>query len=222
MMSCSVAMGRCPAARSSISASPGPWGQSRRSPSRPRKPAPITSWPTGRAWAKHTESYSIAASLIPFFGHGGKTGPGWRRTGHGGDRRLEVRRRHDFSIARPWRADARRPGCSQYQVSSTAFVKFDLTGQPAGQYTVQATAADGTTSQLVQALTVTAPSPTDDAQVYLSPPAGVIPGHQGDLTVNYVNEGNIDTPSPIIEITADHASMQAPGDSSFDSNAVSG
>jgi len=103
------------------------------------------------------------------------------------------------------------------QDSSTAFVTFNLTGMPTGTYTVQAAAGNGTTAQLMGALTVVPATPAS-VQVYLSYPNEVLPGSEGVVTVNYTNESNTDALAPLLQIGATYALLRLQDQSSFTSN----
>lgn len=112
-----------------------------------------------------------------------------------------------------------KEGQVQLQSSTTAFVQFDLTGMPTGSYTVEAIASDNTTTSLSNALTVV-PAVTNGLQIYLSVPSGTLPNTQGDVTVNYVNQGNIDVLAPLLELVATNALVKLPDQTSFSNSSV--
>ena len=105
------------------------------------------------------------------------------------------------------------------QDSSTAFVTFNLTGMPTGAYSVQGTQAAGGTSQLAQGLTVVAAMPAN-LQYFLSTPSATLPNSQGNVTINYVNEGNTDAMVPLLSLSADNAMVRLPDQAGFSSSSV--
>ncbi|HQU42080.1 MAG TPA: carboxypeptidase regulatory-like domain-containing protein, partial [Pirellulales bacterium] len=87
------------------------------------------------------------------------------------------------------------------QDGSTAYVTFDLTGKAAGAYTVQATQADGTTTQLAGGLTVVAGQGAN-LQVDTSGRSFVRLNRENVFQVSYGNSGDADMPAPLIFITS--------------------
>ncbi len=100
------------------------------------------------------------------------------------------------------------------QDAATAFPTFDLTGMPLGTYTVQATADDGTTTQLAQPLTVV-PATSANVQEQLTVPSATLPNSVGEVTVDYVNQGNTDVPAPLLELAADNALLRLEDQTDF-------
>lgn len=103
------------------------------------------------------------------------------------------------------------------QDSTTAFVTFNLTGMPTGTYTVQATAGNASTTQLVGGLTVV-PATAANVEITLSYPSSVLPGSQGDVTVSFTNESNTDVLAPLLELSATNALLELPDQNVFSSN----
>ena len=85
------------------------------------------------------------------------------------------------------------------QDASTAYATFDLTGAPAGSYTVVATATGSAMAQLVAGLTVQSGT-GGSLETYLSGPSDVLVGGTGDLYVNYANTGNNDLGAPLVYV----------------------
>jgi YD repeat-containing protein len=102
------------------------------------------------------------------------------------------------------------------QDSSTAFATFNLSSMPTGTYTAQAMQADGTTTQLTNALSVVPATPAN-IHLYLSYPGKVLPGSQNELAVNYINESNTDAEAPLLQLTATSALLALAIGSSFTS-----
>ena len=100
------------------------------------------------------------------------------------------------------------------QDSSTAYVTFDLSGAALGDYNVKATQSTGAATALPQGLAVVAAVPAS-IQFYVSSPSSILAFGQGEATVNYVNQGNVDATAPLVELTATNALLQLSDQDSF-------
>ncbi len=100
-----------------------------------------------------------------------------------------------------------------FQDSSTVYATFDLTNESPGALTVQATASDGSTSQLVNGVAVVKPAPppvvngTNGAlngalETYLVGPTISLPNRIGSFTVTWVNTSGHDLTAPLLEVTS--------------------
>jgi RHS repeat-associated protein len=106
------------------------------------------------------------------------------------------------------------------QDASTAFATFNLTGMPLGTYAVRATQSGGTTTKLAAALAVVVASAQTGPQIYLSVPASVLPGGEGEATVDYANPGNTDIVAPFLELTASNALLRLETQDAFTGDSV--
>ncbi len=172
----------------------------------------------GSAVPTTPESYAITAALVPFAIQSvepGQVGAGPATIEIDGSK---FDNNTTFELLGPNNTVVKE-GQVQLQSSTTAFVQFDLTGMPTGSYTVEAIASDNTTTSLSNALTVV-PAVTNGLQIYLSVPSGTLPNTQGDVTVNYVNQGNIDVLAPLLELVATNALVKLPDQTSFSNSSV--
>jgi RHS repeat-associated protein len=173
---------------------------------------------SGTSASVSTENYTLSAALVPFSINGVQAG-----TVGAGPATIEIDgAKFDngttFQLLGPSHTVVQAQQVT-LQDASTAFVKFDLTNAPLGTYDVQATHADRTTTQLTGALTVVAAVPAN-LRVYLSMPSGVLPGSQGEVSVNFVNTGNIDLVAPLLQLSATNAQIRLSTQTAFGSGPV--
>jgi RHS repeat-associated protein len=87
-----------------------------------------------------------------------------------------------------------------FQNSSTLYATFNLTGQPAGTYTIQV--AEGTqTATLASGFTIT-PGVRGQVISSITTPSIVRVGQSGTVTISFENTGDTDAPAPLFVLTA--------------------
>ncbi len=160
-----------------------------------------------------TESYTLTGTTIPF----SVSAVTPAQVDNGGPSTLEIQGAlFDRSTTFRLIDSAGNVFSSQsvyFQDSSTVYATFDLTGESPGTLTVQATASDGSMSQLVNILTVVKPAPPpvvsgtnaalDGAlETYLVGPTISLPNRIGSFTVSWVNTSGHDLTAPLLEVTS--------------------
>jgi len=106
------------------------------------------------------------------------------------------------------------------QDSATAYATFDLTGRPQESYDVWAVQSNGTQTELAAALSVAAPTPSNQVQIGLIVPQAVLVGRPGSVTVTYSNPGNTDVPAPLILLDGQNALFQVPGETGYSGSSL--
>jgi hypothetical protein len=145
------------------------------------------------------ESYTLRASLVPFSIQAVTPG----QVGNTGASTLQIDgakfdRSTTFQLIDP-SGNVIQDSAVFLQDASTAFATFDLTGKPVGTYSLQATQSDGTTTQLIAALTVvTGTGP--QLQTGLAMPSFVLVNREDTFSVSYANNGDADEIAPMLSI----------------------
>ena len=101
-----------------------------------------------------------------------------------------------------------------FQDAQTLYATFNLTGATPGRYNVQVSEG-GMTATDAGAFTVDAGGVPGHLEVSLSTPRTIRRLRQGVVTVDYTNTGDTDIPAPLLELTADNATLELPGQSGF-------
>ncbi len=96
---------------------------------------------------------------------------------------------------------------------------FNLSGMPTGTYTARAEQPGGTQAQMANGLTVVQAVPTNVVE-YVATPSVTEPDRQGQVTVNYVNDGNTDALAPLLQLTATNALISLNLTGAFTENTV--
>ncbi len=100
------------------------------------------------------------------------------------------------------------------QDDTSTYATFDLSNASPGQYTVQATKSGNITTQLAGAFSVV-PTVAANLQLNLAVPSAARANRQGTVTVTYKNTGNTDLVAPLLELTADNATLKLPSQQDF-------
>lgn len=100
--------------------------------------------------------------------------------------------------------------------SQTAFVTFDLTGQPLGTYDV--VAMDGATSATLPGSFTIVETVSNPIEVNVIAPAAVRNGGRGSVVVEYTNHSNVDVPAPFLQLTSTFAMLRLADDSNYSGN----
>jgi YD repeat-containing protein len=101
-----------------------------------------------------------------------------------------------------------------YQSAGEIYATFDLNGAAPGNYTLAA--QDGSQTATAPGTFQVAPATTGNpVQLVLTPPAMVRSGRDGVIYVTATNTGNNDVLAPLLELTADGASLKLPSQSTF-------
>ena len=182
-----------PTSCTSASAPCRPWASSTTAPARSceptsRSPFPrrrrelITSWPTASVAASRSPrlrdiSYNYTLTARSFRSRSRRSARARSApAGHDRDRRLEVRQRHHVPVCSGPTTPSSTTRPSSCKTAARRFVTFDLTGMPTGTYTVQATQADGTTTQLAAGADRRPGHAGQRAGPPLACPSAVLPG----------------------------------------------
>ncbi len=111
------------------------------------------------------------------------------------------------------------PVAVEYSDASLLYATFDLTGQAAGSYDVRVTQG-AKAATLAGAFTV-APGVAKAPLLTLTSPTAIRTNRPyGQLVITYENPGNIDMAAPLIEVSADDASLRLPEQLVFEGGSV--
>jgi len=146
-----------------------------------------------------SENLTLTASIIPF----AVTAVTPSTVGNAGPSTIEVQgalfdRGTTFDLVAPDGAIV-LASATDVQDAATAYVTFDLAGATVGSYSVEATSADGSTTQLTGVLTV-GHGQGANLQSSLTGPAFFLPDRPSVINLVYRNTGDSDTGAPLIFI----------------------
>ncbi len=102
-----------------------------------------------------------------------------------------------------------------YQSGSEIYATFNLQGAATGSYTLNVTSGGQTVTSPTPVQVVSAINTTNQFQLVLTPPSQVPAGRDSDVYVTVTNTSNNDILAPLLELTAQGATLKLPTQSAF-------